>query len=326
MQFELSSDMLLWVLGDEPSFLIAVTTLSACAMLILHDRIHSTRLFQRRTRALDVPQANTHPTTSSRAEKHPDKNDQPVRMRNRRHALSIALRSPGVRRNAILAATLGISILAILLSLGTGISEAIGISCSVGFGFTALIRRGQKARRLKQIEAEFPSAIDTMVRSLRSGLSLSDTFRIIAEEGAPAIALEFRRIEIEREIGLTIPEVMTRFSERVPLQGVKYFVTVVSLQSVTGSSLSDTLDTLGETLRQRRILREKIVSMTADARSSALIIGALPFVVVVALLFLNPAYLGILYETSVGRTLIAASSGYMLIGIFVMREMVKFDE
>jgi tight adherence protein B len=78
-------------------------------------------------------------------------------------------------------------------------------------------------------------------------------------------------------------------------------------------------------LRQRRILKDKIISMTADARSSALIIGALPFIVIAALLFLNPDYLSVFYTTVSGKLIISGAAIYMCLGFFIMKEMVKFD-
>lgn len=307
------------------AYISSVIAICAIALLVLNEKINPARRFRRRLGLIVGKSSGTSADWQS------EKNQGSAlarlsksKSRDRMLRMS-ALKDPDFRKYLILGVTIWpvVTFSMSLVGVSWSVSAIIGVVS--GLGSSWLYCRRLQTRRRTLIAAEFPAAIDTMVRSLRSGLTLTDTFHLIAEEASPAIATEFRRIEMEREIGLSVPEVMNRFAERLPLQEIKYFVTIVNLQSVTGSSLAETLDTLSDTLRQRRILKEKIITMTADARSSALIIGALPFVVIAALLFVSPDYLSVFYTTVSGKTIIAAALIYMLLGFFIMKEMVKFD-
>jgi tight adherence protein B len=325
MPVEQGLNSILAVMRPDLAYIAGVIAICALALFILHERINPARKYRRRLAALGVQPAGAAASKATQVSDAAGRLRGPQsRYRDRMLRMS-ALKDPAFRRYLGLGIIVFPLVTLMMLFVGGSWIASLMIGGAFGLGGAWLYRGQLLSRRRALIASEFPAAIDTMVRSLRSGLTLTDTFRLIAEEASPAIAAEFRRIEMEREIGLSIPEVMTRFAERMPLQEIKYFVTIVNLQSVTGSSLADTLNTLSDTLRQRRILKEKIISMTADARSSALIIGALPFIVIAALLFLNPDYLSVFYTTVSGKLIISGAAIYMCLGFFIMKEMVKFD-
>jgi len=187
--------------------------------------------------------------------------------------------------------------------------------------FLGYVRR----RRLEKFLSELPDALDVMVRGIKSGLPLSDALKIIAAETAPPIGPEFWEVVEGQRVGITIEQGLERMYERIPLQEVNFLSIVLSIQSKTGGNLTEALGNLAKVLRDRRKMKAKIRSVSQEAKSSAAIIGSLPFLIVGGLSFLNPNYLTPLWTTSVGNMLLVFSAVWMLTGILVMRKMINFE-
>lgn len=306
--------------SENATFLLAVVALGALGLLILHEWVDPSRNLHRRLTA--IGRKMTGDTSRDPKRRGGSRKDHSLASAERL-AQASRTKDPDRWKFIMLGGLVGPVVAFLVLLVGGRGEVAVIGGLAMGFGSAWVYRSRLRRFRQQAIVADFPSVIETMVRGLRSGLSLPDTFRLIAEEAPPAIAAEFRRIETERELGLPITEVMDRFAQRVPAEEIGYFATIVNLQSVTGSSLADTLDTLNETLRKRRVFMEKIRIMTADARSSAMILGALPFVVGVAMFFTSNDYISVLYTTSAGIIISSCAFVYMMIGFLIMREMVK---
>jgi tight adherence protein B len=180
-------------------------------------------------------------------------------------------------------------------------------------------------KRMALFLAEFPNAIDAIVRGIRSGLPLSDCFRQIANESKEPVRSEFRSVIEAQTMGVTIGDATARIYERVPTAEVNFFSIVIQIQSKSGGNLGEILNNLTKVIRDRKKLRDKVDAMSMEAKSSAGIIGALPFVVGVLVYFGSPNYISLLWTTSAGKTGIVAALAIMLVGGLVMRKMINFE-
>ncbi len=111
----------------------------------------------------------------------------------------------------------------------------------------------------------------------------------------------------------------------MPLAEVNFLAIVMAIQTKTGGNLSEALNNLSKVLRDRKKMKGKIRSMSQEAKSSAAIIGSLPFVITGGLTVLNPAYLNPLWDTTTGNIMVVGSGIWMCMGILVMRKMINFD-
>ena len=111
----------------------------------------------------------------------------------------------------------------------------------------------------------------------------------------------------------------------MPLPEANFFAIVVSIQQRAGGNLSEALGNLSKVLRDRKKMAEKIQAMSMEAKASAAIIGAVPFLVVGALYVSSPKYVSLLWTTSHGRMIAGIAIGWMAIGIAMMKKMVAFD-
>ena len=194
---------------------------------------------------------------------------------------------------------------------------------TVGLPQLALARL--RVRRINKFIANFPNAIDVIVRGIKSGLPLGDTIRIAANESVEPVKSEFRKIVESMSLGLTLPEAVERMAQRVPITETNFFSIVIAIQGKAGGNLSEAIGNLSRVLRERKKMKGKIGAMSMEAKASAVIIGAVPFLVVGALYFSSPHYVSLLWTTSHGRMISAIAIFWMGIGVAMMKKMIAFD-
>jgi tight adherence protein B len=193
------------------------------------------------------------------------------------------------------------------------------------FGFPRWFLGYLRNRRQNKFLNDFADAIDVMVRGLKAGLPVSEAMKIIASESAPPVGPEFSEVVEGQRVGISIDQGIERMTDRMPLAEVNFLAIVMTIQSKTGGNLSEALGNLSRVLRDRKRMKQKIRSVSQEAKSSAAIIGSLPFIIMGALLVLNPSYLNPLFETSLGNMMLVGSATWMTMGVLVMRKMINFD-
>ena len=177
-------------------------------------------------------------------------------------------------------------------------------------------------------------------QGLRSFLDLQDDIQVVGEasDGAEALAAAERLAPDVVLIDLVMPNVdgieairglrehvpAARAIVRLPLAEVRFFSIVIAIQQQAGGNLSEALGNLSGVLRDRKRLQAKVRALSAEAKASAAVLGALPFIVMILVYITTPAYISILWTTKFGQFLLAMSGCWMTIGILVMRKMINF--
>ncbi|WP_411034726.1 type II secretion system F family protein [Shinella sp. BYT-45] len=225
----------------------------------------------------------------------------------------------------LLSAVLGLFAFVLSLLAGTGLLVSLGIAFIAAAGIPRWLVGFLVKRRLNKFLEEFPNSLDVMVRSIKSGLPLTDALRLIAAEGQEPVKTEFRKVVESQQVGLSVPEACARMFTSIPLQEVNFFSIVIAIQSQAGGNLSEALGNLSRVLRERRKMRAKVNALSMEAKASAAIIGALPFIVALLVYLTSPEYIMILFQDSRGHLILGISAVWMSIGILVMRNMINFD-
>lgn len=194
-----------------------------------------------------------------------------------------------------------------------------------GLGLPRWLLGFLRRRRQNVFLNDFADAIDVMVRGLKAGLPVSDAMKIIAAESGAPVGPEFSEVVEGQRIGITIDQGIERMYERIPLAEVNFLAIVMAIQQKTGGNLSEALGNLSKVLRDRKKMKAKIRAISQEAKSSAAIIGALPFVIMGGLTVLNPTYLNPLFYTGVGNMLLIGCGLWMLTGVLVIRKMINFQ-
>ncbi|MDP9137424.1 MAG: type II secretion system F family protein [Pseudomonadota bacterium] len=202
---------------------------------------------------------------------------------------------------------------------------AAGAGLAAGFGLPRWFLGYLRRRREQAFLNEFADAIDVMTRGLKAGLPVTDAMKVIAAESPAPVGPEFLEVVEGQRVGITIDQGIERMYERMPLAEVNFLAIVMAIQSKAGGNLAEALGNLSKVLRDRKRMKAKIRSVSQEAKSSAMIIGALPFCITAALAVLNPEYLTPLWTTRMGNILLVGSGLWMLTGCLVMRKMINFD-
>ena len=192
------------------------------------------------------------------------------------------------------------------------------------FGFPRWFLGFLRRRRQNVFLNDFADAIDVMVRGLKAGLPVTDAMKVIAAESGPPVGPEFMEVVEGQRVGITIDQGIERMYELMPLSEVNFLGIVMGIQAKTGGNLSEALGNLSKVLRDRKKMKMKIRAISQEAKSSAAIIGSLPFVIMGMMTVLNPEYLNPLFYTDIGNIMLVACGVWMLTGVLVMRKMINF--
>lgn len=220
--------------------------------------------------------------------------------------------------------TIGAVIFLICASRQTVLPLSIIISCA-GALLPFLYLLYKRKKRRSQFEALFPDALDLMGYSLKAGHSILASFKMVAEEMAAPVGEEFARIVDEINFGIDINSTLRNFSRRIDSQELKFFVTSVIIQRETGGNLVEMLQKISEVIRKKFRFREKVKSLSAEGKLSAMILLALPFFAAAAIIALNPEYILVLLTDPIGPYMIAIALTMMSIGSFIMYRLVQLD-
>ena len=223
--------------------------------------------------------------------------------------------------SAIFGAALGV--IALVVSGDPRIAGLVAFVGGLGFPRWMLIYL--KKRRIARFLTGLPDGVEVILRGLKSGLPLGDCIRIVASEAQEPVKTEFRKIVEEQTVGIPLGEAVSKLYERMPVSEANFFGIVIAIQSKSGGSLSDALGNLSKVLRDRKKIKQKIASLSMEAKASASIIGSLPVITMGIISMTSPDYMDSMFTTDLGRFMLVLSVGWMLTGVLVMKKMINFD-
>jgi tight adherence protein B len=225
----------------------------------------------------------------------------------------------------------------LLISLGcaivAGFLTAAMFKLSIGWLFGGIAGaaapwiylRIKRTKRLHTFEEAFPEALDLVSRALKAGHAFATGLKMVADEMPEPIGPEFRKTFDEQNFGLALKDALANLTVRVPLLDVRFFSTAVLIQRETGGNLSEILENLSHVVRERfKILRQVRVH-TAHGRLTGYVLLALPVFLVIALSFINPEHMQLLFKERIGHMLLAAAAVMQVAGYFWIKQVVKIE-
>lgn len=224
-------------------------------------------------------------------------------------------------------ASLGIGLaVAVLMYLRSGAAMmSLVVGVMVGAGFPHLAVNFMINKRTNAFNAKFPDAIELLVRGLRSGLPVTETLQVVAQEIPGPVGFEFKSIVDRIKIGKPMEESLAQTGDKLGIAEFNFFCITLAIQRETGGNLAETLSNLAEVLRKRGQMKLKIKAMSSESKASAYIVGSLPFIVFTMIWWINPEYLSGFFTED--RLIVAGLGGmvWMSIGAFIMAKMVSFE-
>ena len=217
---------------------------------------------------------------------------------------------------------------ALLTALGTVVSGSIVVGLGAGV-VGVVMGEWLLARRAKQRQARFhqqlPSALQMMATAMEAGFSILDAVRLVSQEMGAPLGSEFTRILDETRSGGSFEESLQRLVTRIGSRDLYIVARALQSHRKVGGNLAEIFHQVGGTMREREELRGHINSLTAEQRMSAVIVAALPVVVVGLFLVTGPDFVSPLWTTKVGLFILGAAGGMEAIAFLFMRRIASIN-
>jgi tight adherence protein B len=202
---------------------------------------------------------------------------------------------------------------------------AWAIAALVGGALPTFWLKYKRSARLKRFEEQFPEALDLLSRAIRAGHAFQTAMGMVADELPAPVGVEFKKSFDQQNFGLPLKEALNELSERVPILDVRFFVTAVTIQRETGGNLAEILDNLAHVVRERfKILRQVRVH-TAHGRFTGYVLLSLPAALAVALSWINPSHMDLLFKEHMGQMMILGAIVMQTIGYVWIRKVIKIE-
>jgi tight adherence protein B len=183
----------------------------------------------------------------------------------------------------------------------------------------------RRSKRTHAFEEMFPEALDLMSRALRAGHAFQTSLGMAAEEIKEPVGPEFKKTFDQQNFGLPLRDALTQLSERMPLLDVRFFVTAVLIQRETGGNLAEILENLAHVVRERFKIRRQVRVYTAHGRFTAFVLLSLPAALAIALMFLNPDHMQLLFKERMGQTMLVGAMIMQAVGFVWIRQVIKIE-
>jgi Flp pilus assembly protein TadB len=187
---------------------------------------------------------------------------------------------------------------------------------------TLLVRLAQSKNQRRFLDI-FPDALDLIVRAVRAGLPVLEAIELAAREIRAPVRIEFERMLGEIRIGIEIEDALQHAADRIRVPDFRFFVVSLLLHRRAGGSIAEALANLSAIIRQRKALRMKARALIAEATASTAVVAITPFVAAVGLFLINRQVMSILFVDPRGRFMLVVAIVSLLLGVIVMKIMVK---
>lgn len=200
-----------------------------------------------------------------------------------------------------------------------------GAGLCAAFGLPHLLLRRRITKRRQRFVAQFPDAVDLIVRAVKSGLPVTESLQTVGDELPNDVGRLFQEVTGNIKLGKSLDEALAAASCKVQAPELRFFMISVAIQQETGGNLAEILQNLVGLMRRRAQVKLKIKAMSSEARASALIIGSLPFVMFGILYLVDSDYVMKLFNDPRGWVLLTAGFVSLSLGIGIMSKMVRFE-
>jgi tight adherence protein B len=216
-----------------------------------------------------------------------------------------------------------------LWTLGAAVAATLLVDVWLGLLMLVLVPLGARllvsfkvGRRRAAFADQLDDSLQLMASSLRAGHSLLRAVDAVSQDAASPTAEEFARIVNETRVGRDLGDSLDEVAERMGSDDFTWVAQAIAIHREVGGNLAEVLDAVGQTIRERNAIRRQVKALAAEGKLSAMVLGALPFVVIGFISMSNPGYLHKFTESLAGYAMLAAAAVLMLMGAFWLKKTV----
>ena len=202
---------------------------------------------------------------------------------------------------------------------------AMPVGGALGFAIPFVFLSFKRTRRMRAFEEQFPEGLDLISRALKAGHAFATGLKMVADEMPEPVGPEFRKTFDEQNFGLPLKDALDNLTVRVPLLDVRFFATAVLIQRETGGNLSEILENLAHVVRERFKILRQVRVYTAHGRFTGYVLLALPAVLCIALSFINPEHMNLLFRERMGQMMLLGALGLQTVGYLWIKQVIKIE-
>lgn len=181
----------------------------------------------------------------------------------------------------------------------------------------------KKDQRLNKFTEQLPDALTMIARSLRAGHSLTGAVELVSEELAEPTKSLFRLAYEQQQLGMRMVDALAKLPDRMDSMDLRFFITIIRINSETGGNLSEVLDKLSDTIRARLQIRRQVQVITAEGRVSGIILFLLPIATFFMFNAMRPGYMQVFFTDHTCGMLLIAAAVAQVIGFLFIRKIIN---
>ncbi len=221
------------------------------------------------------------------------------------------------------------AVLAALLALSVGVIVrarwGLPVGAALGFAVPFLVLKMKRTKRMRLFEEQFPEGLDLISRALKAGHAFATGLKMAADELPEPVGPEFRKTFDEQNFGLPLKDALDNLAKRIPLLDVRFFTTAVLIQRETGGNLAEILENLSHVVRERFKILRQVRVYTAHGRFTGYVLLALPAVLGIALSFINPDHMNLLFRERKGQMMLLFAIVMQTVGFLWIKQVIKIE-
>ena len=218
----------------------------------------------------------------------------------------------------------GLFVVGMLGLLILPIPMALGLAMLAGVVPVVMLHR-RRRNRLREFQVQLPGTLNLLSGSMRAGFSFAQGLESVANEASQPTRRELQRVFTESRLGRPIEDALEDSAQRMTSVDLMWAVMAIRIQREVGGNLAELLDTVSDTMTQRERLRLEIKALTAEGRFSGWILGIFPVAFAGVLFLIQPDYMGVLFEESIGIMAIIASAVMTFVGFIWLRKILQIE-
>ena len=204
-------------------------------------------------------------------------------------------------------------------------SYGLPVGFALGFALPFIVLNFKRGRRMRSFEEQFPEGLDLIARALKAGHAFATGLKMVADEMPEPVGPEFRKTFDEQNFGLPLKDALDNLTMRVPILDVRFFATAVLIQRETGGNLAEILENLAHVVRERFKILRQVRVYTAHGRFTGYVLLALPAVLCIALSFINPEHMNLLFREKMGQMMLLGALVMQTIGYLWIKQVIKIE-
>ena len=216
-------------------------------------------------------------------------------------------------------------LMALIAGLIARSKYALPVGAAVGFALPFVVLSFKRTRRLRTFEEQFPDGLDLIARALKAGHAFATGLKMVADEMPEPVGPEFRKTFDEQNFGLPLKDALDNLTMRLPSLDVRFFATAVLIQRETGGNLAEILENLAHVVRERFKILRQVRVYTAHGRFTGYVLLALPAVLCIALSFINPEHMNLLFRERMGQMMLLGALGLQTTGYVWIKQVIKIE-